>query len=144
VTSKGRTASEPRCIVIAGPNGAGKTTFAREFLPKQTDIVQFVNADFIAGGLSALKPQIAAIAAGRVFLSELERLARDRTSRVRDDAERTNLCRSPHELDSVRLSNRNHVPENRFASTRAQENRGQGQAGRTRCPSRRRPATLQA
>ena len=80
MTSNRYTDSEPRCIVIAGPNGAGKTTFAREFLPKQTDIVQFVNADLIAGGLSALKPQVAAIAAGRVFLSELERLARGRTS----------------------------------------------------------------
>jgi predicted ABC-type ATPase len=80
VPSKRYTASELRCIVIAGPNGAGKTTFAREFLPKETDIVQFVNADLIAGGLSALKPQIAAMTAGRVFLSELERLARGRTS----------------------------------------------------------------
>lgn len=80
MTSKAHRASQPRCIVIAGPNGAGKTTFAREFLPRQTDIVQFVNADLIASGLSALKPQVAAIAAGRVFLSELERLARARTS----------------------------------------------------------------
>ena len=80
IASKRYTASEPRCIVIAGPNGAGKTTFAREFLPQQTDIVQFVNADLIAGGLSALKPQIVAMTAGRVFLWELERLARGRTS----------------------------------------------------------------
>jgi predicted ABC-type ATPase len=63
-----------RCIVIAGPNGAGKTTFAREFLPKDTDIVHFVNADLIAAGLSALRPEIAAVTAGRVFLAELDRL----------------------------------------------------------------------
>ena len=31
-----------RCIIIAGPNGAGKTTFAREFLPKETEVVHFV------------------------------------------------------------------------------------------------------
>jgi predicted ABC-type ATPase len=73
-------ASAPRCIVIAGPNGAGKTTFAREFLAKEPDVVQFVNADLIAGGLSALRPQIAAVAAGRVFLAELDRLARARMS----------------------------------------------------------------
>ena len=72
--------SAPRCIVIAGPNGAGKTTFAREFLPKDTDIVHFVNADLIASGLSALRPEIAAVTAGRVFLAELDRLARARTS----------------------------------------------------------------
>jgi predicted ABC-type ATPase len=71
---------KPRCIVIAGPNGAGKTTFAREFLPKDTDIVHFVNADLIAAGLSALRPEIAAVAAGRVFLAELDRLAAARTS----------------------------------------------------------------
>jgi len=70
----------PRCIVIAGPNGAGKTTFAREFLPKDTDIIHFVNADLIAGGLSALRPEIAAVTAGRVFLAELDRLAAAKTS----------------------------------------------------------------
>jgi predicted ABC-type ATPase len=69
-----------RCIVIAGPNGAGKTTFASEFLPKDTDVVHFVNADLIAAGLSALRPEIAAVAAGRVFLAELDRLAAVRTS----------------------------------------------------------------
>ena len=71
---------KPRCIVIAGPNGAGKTTFAGEFLPKDTDVVHFVNADLIAAGLSALRPEIAAVAAGRVFLAELDRLAAARTS----------------------------------------------------------------
>ncbi len=70
----------PRCIVVAGPNGAGKTTFAREFLPKDTDVIHFVNADLIASGLSALKPEIAAVTAGRVFLAELDRLARGQTS----------------------------------------------------------------
>lgn len=79
MTSK-RDAATPRCIIIAGPNGAGKTTFAREFLPKDTDIIHFVNADLIASGLSALRPEIAAITAGRVFLAELDRLARGRTS----------------------------------------------------------------
>lgn len=74
------SAKEKRCIVIAGPNGAGKTTFAREFLPKETDVVHFVNADLIAAGLSALKPEIAAVAAGRVFLAELDRLARSNVS----------------------------------------------------------------
>ena len=70
-----RKASDLRCIVIAGPNGAGKTTFAREFLPKDAGIVHFVNADLIAGGLSPLKPELAALAAGRLVLRELDRLA---------------------------------------------------------------------
>jgi len=68
----------PLCIVIAGPNGAGKTTFAREFLPKDARVVRFVNTDLIASGLSPLRPELAAIAAGRLFLKELDRLARAR------------------------------------------------------------------
>src|SRR5437016_812667 len=80
MAAKWKEVVTPRCIVIAGPNGAGKTTFAREFLPKDTDVVHFVNADLIASGLSALRPEIAAITAGRVFLAELDRLARSRTN----------------------------------------------------------------
>jgi predicted ABC-type ATPase len=68
----------PRCIVIAGPNGAGKTTFAREFLPKDAGVYHFVNADLIASGLSPLRPELAAVAAGRLLLSELDRLSRAR------------------------------------------------------------------
>ena len=71
-------AKQPRCIVIAGPNGAGKTTFARQFLPKGEGVTHFVNADLIASGLSPLRPEIAAVAAGRIFLAELDRLAKAR------------------------------------------------------------------
>ena len=72
--------TKPLCIIIAGPNGAGKTTFAREFLPKDAAIVHFVNADLIAGGLSPLRPELANLAAGRLFLQELDRLAKMRVS----------------------------------------------------------------
>jgi len=65
----------PVCLIIAGPNGAGKTTFAREFLPHEGGIIEFVNADLIAAGLAPLKPTLAAVNAGRVFLSELDRLS---------------------------------------------------------------------
>lgn len=65
----------PRCIVIAGPNGAGKTTFAREYLPKVAGVIQFVNADLIAQGLAPLNPGCAAIAAGRLLVKEVTRLA---------------------------------------------------------------------
>ena len=70
--------SAPRCIIIAGPNGAGKTTFAREFLVKETGVVRFVNPDLIASGLSPLRPELAALAAGRLFLLQLDRLARSK------------------------------------------------------------------
>ena len=70
--------NSPRCIIIAGPNGAGKTTFAREFLPKDAGVIHFVNADLLAAGLSPLKPDLATLSAGRLFLGELDRLAKSR------------------------------------------------------------------
>jgi predicted ABC-type ATPase len=68
----------PRCLIVAGPNGAGKTTFAREYLPNDVRVLNFVNADLIAGGLSPLKPELAAIAAGRLVLREIARLVEER------------------------------------------------------------------
>jgi predicted ABC-type ATPase len=70
----------PLCIVIAGPNGAGKTTFAKEYLAKDVGLLHFVNADLIAGGLSPLRPELAAVAAGRLFLQQIDRLAQARES----------------------------------------------------------------
>lgn len=68
-------AEAPRCVVIAGPNGAGKTTFAREFLVRELGIFHFVNADLIAAGISPLKPELARVAAGRLFLRQIDDLA---------------------------------------------------------------------
>ena len=70
----------PQCIIIAGPNGAGKTTFAKQFLVQEVDIIHFVNADLIAAGLSPLRPELAQIAAGRLFLNEVKRLAQDKVN----------------------------------------------------------------
>jgi predicted ABC-type ATPase len=70
----------PRCIVVAGPNGAGKTTFAKEYLPHVARVIHFVNADLIAGGLSPLKPELAAIAAARVVLTEIDRLTSEKVN----------------------------------------------------------------
>jgi len=70
-----RAKPQPRCIIIAGPNGAGKTTFARNYLLQDAGIENFVNADSIAAGLSPLKPERAARAAGRLLLQELDRLS---------------------------------------------------------------------
>jgi predicted ABC-type ATPase len=77
---KARATGKPRCIVISGANGAGKTTFAREFLVKDAGVIHFVNADLIAGGISPLQPQNAALSAGRLFIAELDRLTRARVS----------------------------------------------------------------
>ena len=62
--------------MIAGPNGAGKTTFAKEYLPNDARVVTFVNADLIATGPSPLKPELAAVAAARLVLEELDRLTK--------------------------------------------------------------------
>lgn len=70
-----RRRRRPTCIVIAGPNGAGKTTLAREYLPKVADVIHFVNADLIAQGLAPFDPGLAAIAAARLLLQEINRLA---------------------------------------------------------------------
>lgn len=68
----------PDIFVIAGPNGAGKSTTAREMLPAFVGCVEFVNADEIALGLSAFRPQTVALAAGRAMLNRLNELARQR------------------------------------------------------------------
>lgn len=60
--------------LIAGCNGAGKTTFAREFLPKEVHCLSFLNADYLAQGISPLAPEAAAIRAGRVLLREMREL----------------------------------------------------------------------
>ena len=41
-------------------------------------MVHFVNADLLAAGLSPLRPDLAALAASRLFLAELDRLAKAR------------------------------------------------------------------
>ncbi|MBC5765428.1 zeta toxin family protein [Ramlibacter albus] len=63
---------QPKIIIIAGPNGAGKTTFAREFLLREGDCRQFVNADLIAAGLSPFAPEKAAVRAGRLMLQAID------------------------------------------------------------------------
>jgi predicted ABC-type ATPase len=69
-----RKRQKPRCILIAGPNGAGKTTFARDYLTAIAGLIHFVNVDLIAGGISPLRPDLAAVTAGRLVLRELDRL----------------------------------------------------------------------
>lgn len=64
----------PTIYLIAGCNGAGKTTFAREFLLKEVGCSNFLNADYLALGLSPLSPEIAAMKAGRLLLAEFKSL----------------------------------------------------------------------
>lgn len=55
-------------VIIAGPNGSGKTTFARAFLAPLKDSIRFINADFIAAGLSQFAPELMAVRAGKIML----------------------------------------------------------------------------
>lgn len=65
----------PRCLILAGPNGAGKTTAARLLLPEHLETMEFVNADYIATGLSPFNPESVAIQAGRLLLARLKELS---------------------------------------------------------------------
>lgn len=71
---------QPIVVVLAGPNGAGKSTTAPALLLGTLGVPEFVNADVIAGGLSAFNTEGAAIAAGRVMLARLKTLATQRVS----------------------------------------------------------------
>jgi predicted ABC-type ATPase len=74
------SAANPKVVIIAGPNGAGKTTTAPRLLADTLGVLEFVNADAIAQGLSAFKPEEAAIPAGRIMLRRLHELANQRRS----------------------------------------------------------------
>lgn len=88
----------PVCTVIAGPNGAGKTTFALNYLREVTHCRRFVNADLIASGLSPLSPESEQIAAGKLFLKEIQEC----TERREDFAFETTLSGRTN-LNRIRL-----------------------------------------
>ena len=60
---------QKRIFIIAGPNGAGKTTFATEFLPKEAECPNFINADLIAAGISPFRPDGSSIEAARMWMN---------------------------------------------------------------------------
>lgn len=64
----------PRVIIFAGPNGAGKSTHADAILAA-LGIQTFVNADYIARGLSGRNAEAVAMMAGRIMLTRLKELA---------------------------------------------------------------------
>src|SRR3989339_923951 len=64
----------PKLYIISGCNGAGKTTASNTILPEILNCKEFVNADYIASGLSPYQPEAAAIAAGRIMLNRINTL----------------------------------------------------------------------
>ncbi len=65
----------PNIYVIGGANGSGKTTTAKRVLPNSLEVIEYVNADEIAAGISMFNPESVAILAGRLMLERLEILA---------------------------------------------------------------------
>jgi predicted ABC-type ATPase len=65
----------PSVVVLGGPNGAGKSTAAPRLLRGSLRVDEFVNADTLAQGLSAFRPEDVAIEAGRITLARLDALA---------------------------------------------------------------------
>jgi len=73
--SKKSLLTQPTVVVIAGPNGAGKSTAAPFLLKGALGVLEFVNADQIAVGLSAYAPETVSFEAGRIMLRRLHELA---------------------------------------------------------------------
>lgn len=70
----------PGVVVLGGPNGAGKSTAAPRLLRGSLKVDEFVNADTLAQGLSAFRPEDVAIEAGRLTLARLDVLETQRRS----------------------------------------------------------------
>jgi predicted ABC-type ATPase len=68
-----RSKPPPRVVIFAGPNGAGKSTHADAILAA-LGIKTFVNADYIARGLSGRNTDAVAFEAGRIMLNRLRQL----------------------------------------------------------------------
>ena len=70
----GQPKQAPRVVIFAGPNGAGKSTHADAILAA-LGIDTFVNADYIARGLSGRNTDAVAFEAGRIMLKRLRQLS---------------------------------------------------------------------
>ena len=68
-----KSTPSPRVVIFAGPNGAGKSTHADAILAA-LKVETFVNADYIARGLSGRNTDVVAFEAGRIMLKRLRQL----------------------------------------------------------------------
>jgi predicted ABC-type ATPase len=119
------SAAGPLVVIVAGPNGAGKTTTAPNLLRGALAVSEFVNADAIAQGLSAFRPDSVALMAGRIMLARIRQLALSRqdfafetTLAGRDNARWIGtLCASGYRAHLVFLS----LPSPELAAARVTE-----------------------
>ena len=70
---------KPNLYIISGCNGAGKTTASYTVLPEMLECEEFINADEIAKGLSPFNPNKAAIESGRIMLSKIDHLIKEKS-----------------------------------------------------------------
>jgi predicted ABC-type ATPase len=70
--------SAPSVVVLGGPNGSGKSTSAPRLLRESLKVEHFINADALAQGLSAFRPEEVALDAGRIMLRRLDELGDQR------------------------------------------------------------------
>ncbi|MDI9636203.1 hypothetical protein QM565_10465 [Geitlerinema splendidum] len=61
----------PELYAIGGANGSGKTTVSLSLLPN-LGVLEYINADAIAAGLSPFNPESMARQAGWLMLEQLE------------------------------------------------------------------------
>jgi predicted ABC-type ATPase len=64
---------QKKILIIAEPNGAGKTTSATEFLPREAECPNFINADLIAAGISPFRPEASSIQAAKMMLEMMKK-----------------------------------------------------------------------
>jgi len=69
----GSMVRQKKVLIIAGPNGAGKTTFAAEFLPKEAECPNFINADLIEAGINPFRPGASSIQAAKMMLELMKK-----------------------------------------------------------------------
>lgn len=70
--------ANPQVVIIAGPNGAGKSTLAPYLVRDTFGLLEYVNADPIALGLSAFDSASMSLEAGRLMRDRLHGLAEHR------------------------------------------------------------------
>lgn len=63
-----------KIYLLSGCNGAGKTTVSYALLPELLDCKEFVNADFIAKGISPHNPNSVDYIAGRLMIERINYL----------------------------------------------------------------------
>jgi len=69
-----------KVYIIGGPNGTGKTTFVQKYLPEYAHVKNFVNADYIASGLSPFNSSVIAFKAGKMMLQLIEEYKKKKVS----------------------------------------------------------------